>query len=192
MLERSIQDKLHKKAKNIINRVSGNTYGKKMSENDIKNQGEIIQTLISEGMWPAPGGAWLQQCFPFEYDSFNYRVDDYWAYPMETILWGCGDDEDIAILYCAIMKDALRDENLEVALLSMPETTIAAVQLDMSSSFIKDPKMIRGLYHMYTVADTSSDLGLGELRSSYDISPDGRTMYFNGTEVHGRYGITVV
>ena len=50
MLERSIQDKLQRKAKNIINKVSGNSHGKKMSENEITNQGDIIQALISEGM----------------------------------------------------------------------------------------------------------------------------------------------
>ena len=77
MLERSIQDKLHKKAKNIINRVSGNTYGKKMSENDIKNQGEIIQTLISEGMWPAPGGAWCSAGVPV-FDKMSEGA----SYPM--------------------------------------------------------------------------------------------------------------
>ena len=64
MLERSIQDKLHKKAKNIINQVSGNSRNKKMSEEEILNQGEIIQALISEGMWPAPGGAWCSAGVP--------------------------------------------------------------------------------------------------------------------------------
>ena len=63
MLERSIQDKLHKKARNIINRVV-NAKGKKLTEDDITNQGEIIQTLISEGMWPAPGGAWCSAGVP--------------------------------------------------------------------------------------------------------------------------------
>ena len=64
MLERSIQDKLHKKAKNIINKVIGNSGRKKLNEADITNQGEIIQTLISEGMWPAPGGAWCSAGVP--------------------------------------------------------------------------------------------------------------------------------
>ncbi len=64
MLERTIQDKLHKKAKNIINKVSGNIHNKKMTEAEINNQGEIIQALISEGMWPAPGGAWCSAGVP--------------------------------------------------------------------------------------------------------------------------------
>ena len=64
MLEKTIQDRLHKKAKTIINNVSHNLRGKKMSESDIVNQGEIIQALISEGMWPAPGGAWCSAGVP--------------------------------------------------------------------------------------------------------------------------------
>ena len=64
MLEKSIQDRLHKKAKLIINAVAKNSRGKKLSEKDIFNQGEIIQALISEGMWPAPGGAWCSAGVP--------------------------------------------------------------------------------------------------------------------------------
>ena len=64
MLEKSIQDRLHKKAKMIINKVAKNTRGKKLSESEIFNQGEIIGALISEGMWPAPGGAWCSAGVP--------------------------------------------------------------------------------------------------------------------------------
>ena len=87
MLERSIQDRLHKKAKNIINRVSGNTKGKKLSEADIVNQGEIIGALIKEGMWPAPGGAWCSAGVPVfdkmsegasypTFKHYNYKGED--------------------------------------------------------------------------------------------------------------------
>ena len=62
MLEKSIQERLHKKAKSIISKITGSS--KKLSENEITNQGEIIQALISEGMWPAPGGAWCSAGVP--------------------------------------------------------------------------------------------------------------------------------
>ena len=77
MLERNIQDKLHKKARTIINRIAGNTKNKKMSEDDITNQGDIIQGLISEGMWPAPGGAWCSAGVPV----FD-KMSDGASYPM--------------------------------------------------------------------------------------------------------------
>ena len=63
MLEKSIQDRLHKKAKMIIAQAAHN-HSKKMSENEITNQNEIIQILIKEGMWPAPGGAWCSAGVP--------------------------------------------------------------------------------------------------------------------------------
>ena len=64
MLEKSIQERLHKKAKTIINALTENSKGKKLKEEDITNQGDIIQTLIKEGMWPAPGGAWCSAGVP--------------------------------------------------------------------------------------------------------------------------------
>lgn len=77
MLERSIQDKLHKKVHTIINRITGNSRGKKLSESEITNQGEIIQTLIAEGMWPAPGGAWCSAGVPV-FDKMSEGA----SYPM--------------------------------------------------------------------------------------------------------------
>ena len=64
MLEKSIQDRLYRKAKLIINAVAKTQRGKKLTEASITNQGEIIQALISEGMWPAPGGAWCSAGVP--------------------------------------------------------------------------------------------------------------------------------
>ena len=62
MLEKSIQDKLVKKVKGIIAEVAGTN--KKLNENEIENQGVMIQALIHEGMWPAPGGAWCSSGVP--------------------------------------------------------------------------------------------------------------------------------
>ena len=70
MLEKSIQDKLHKKARMIINKVAGNHSGRKLSEQEIVNQQDIIKTLIQEGMWPAPGGAWCSAGVPV-FDKMN-------------------------------------------------------------------------------------------------------------------------
>ena len=64
MLEKSIQDKLHKKAKSIINCSVRNYRNRKLTESEILNQEEIVQSLISEGMWPAPGGAWCSAGVP--------------------------------------------------------------------------------------------------------------------------------
>lgn len=75
MLERSIQDKLHKKAKVLISSIIG--HHKHVEETDIQNQGEVIQLLISEGMWPAPGGAWCSAGVPI----FD-KMSNCGSYPM--------------------------------------------------------------------------------------------------------------
>lgn len=86
MLEKSIQDKLHKKVKTIISSILHNK-SKKLEEADIENQGVIIQLLISEGMWPAPGGAWcsagvpifdkMSECGSYPvFKHFDYKGED--------------------------------------------------------------------------------------------------------------------
>ncbi len=85
MLEKSIQDKIVKKVRGIISEVTGTH--KKLEENEIKNQGVIIQALIHEGMWPAPGGAWcssgvpvfdrMSECASFPiFKHFDYKGKD--------------------------------------------------------------------------------------------------------------------
>ncbi len=85
MLEKSIQDKLHKKVKTIISTIL-HTH-KKLEESDIQNQSVIIQLLISEGMWPAPGGAWcsagvpvfdkMSECGSYPiFKHFDYKGED--------------------------------------------------------------------------------------------------------------------
>ena len=130
--------------------------------------------------------SFVQQCFPFEYDSFNYKVEDYWAYPTETILWGCGDDEDRAILYCAIMEDSesITNEEIGTALIQLPETTIAGITSD--EPIPKGMRFIMYADEGYIVADTGSDLQLGKIRDIYSISDDGTTVYYNGEELHDR------
>ena len=127
--------------------------------------------------------SFVQQCFPDVPDSSVYGVEDYWAYPAETVLWGCGDDEDRAILFCALMASNLSDPKVSVALIGLPDRTVAAISLDMSHSFISKPVMIDSGGTMFTVADTDSDLGLGRLSSAYAVSSDGKTVTFHGTEV---------
>lgn len=75
MLERGIQDKLHKKVRGIIAEVVGTN--KKLEEEDITNQGVITQALIHQGMWPAPGGAWCSSGVPV----FD-RMSECASYPM--------------------------------------------------------------------------------------------------------------
>ena len=58
MLSRENQNQLHKRVKGIIAAELGVYPQKELEEDDIKNQLHLIEVLIGDGLWPAPGGAW--------------------------------------------------------------------------------------------------------------------------------------
>ncbi len=88
MLERPYQQKIHKRVKDIVYNINELKKNKKqLQENDITKHIDTIQALISEGLWPAPGGAWcsagipiydgMSECggFPL-FKHFDYKGDD--------------------------------------------------------------------------------------------------------------------
>ena len=75
MLEKNSQIKIHKKAREIVAETLNVKYGTKLSENDITKQIDIIQKLISKGIWPAPGGAWCSAGVPVRVDHIDHIVD---------------------------------------------------------------------------------------------------------------------
>lgn len=64
MLSKNEQIKLHKRAKEIIANAHNTKPSKINDEPDITNQGQAIQDLIKEGLWPSPGGAWCSAGIP--------------------------------------------------------------------------------------------------------------------------------
>lgn len=58
MTKKSYQAKLHKKVREIVAKTLGTSISKIKQEKDITRQNDIIQALIAEGIWSAPGGAW--------------------------------------------------------------------------------------------------------------------------------------
>jgi len=87
MLKKDKQKKIHKRVRDIVADIQGVKSGKKLTENDITKQIEIIQKLIKEGLWPAPGGAWCSAGVPvFDkmsegrdypvFKHFNFKGED--------------------------------------------------------------------------------------------------------------------
>lgn len=70
MLLKANQNKIHKRVKDIVSNILGTKSNKKLTENDITKQIDIIQELIKEGLWPAPGGAWCSAGIPI-YDKMS-------------------------------------------------------------------------------------------------------------------------
>lgn len=64
MTQKVQQNKLVERVKNIIAEVEKNSPENIKSEDDIKKQGMDIERLISEGLWPVPGGAWCSAGIP--------------------------------------------------------------------------------------------------------------------------------
>lgn len=64
MLKFENQIKIQKRVKEIVSNNLETKPNKKLSEEDITKQGDIIQSLINENLWPAPGGAWCSAGVP--------------------------------------------------------------------------------------------------------------------------------
>ena len=87
MLMKDNQKKLHKRVREIVAKILEVKNGKKLNENDVTKQIDIIKKLIEEGLWPAPGGAWCSAGVPvFDkmsdgrdypiFKHFNYKGED--------------------------------------------------------------------------------------------------------------------
>ncbi len=70
MMKKACQEKIQKRAREVVARVHGFKANKKLTENDITKQIDTVQELIKEGLWPAPGGAWCSAGVPI-YDGMS-------------------------------------------------------------------------------------------------------------------------
>lgn len=86
MLKNSNQKKLHKRVKNIVAEIENSK--KVQTESDITKQLDIIQKLIAEELWPAPGGAWCSAGVPV-YDTMSecggYPMFKHYKYDGEDV-----------------------------------------------------------------------------------------------------------
>ena len=70
MLQGANQQKLQKRAREIVAKVHEFKANQKITEDDITKQIDVIQELMNEGLWPAPGGAWCSAGVPI-YDKMS-------------------------------------------------------------------------------------------------------------------------
>ena len=76
MCKKKSQEILHKRVAAIVAEVLDCPASKKLTEDDITKQIDIIKKLIDNGLWPAPGGAWCSSGVPV-YD----KMSDCGGYP---------------------------------------------------------------------------------------------------------------
>lgn len=70
MLSKENQEIISVKAKEIICDLLGKPANSKLTEEHILNHDDIIKSLVKEGLWPAPGGAWCSSGVPI-FDKMN-------------------------------------------------------------------------------------------------------------------------
>ena len=133
MLERTYQQKIHKRVKELVAKIHEFKNDKKiLNEEDITKQVETIQLLINEGLWPAPGGAWCSAGVPV-YDGmsecggyptfkhFDFKGDDVTAFanldcqtPYYFVNLENGKfNEDVIDLFINNMKKLQKDYNFD-------------------------------------------------------------------------------
>lgn len=64
MMKKDNQIKIQKRVREVVAQVQIEKANKQLTEEEITKQGEIIQALIKEGLWSAPGGAWCSAGVP--------------------------------------------------------------------------------------------------------------------------------
>lgn len=87
MMKKENQLKIQKRVKDIVAHIHGQKPNKQFQEDEITRQGDTIQTLIKEGLWPAPGGAWCSAGVPI----FD-KISGCGSYPMFKHYDYKGDD----------------------------------------------------------------------------------------------------
>jgi len=85
MLSRENQNELHSRVKKFIANILEVDENKELEESDITEQLKLIEALIKENLWPAPGGAWNscgvpvfdKMCNGASYPMFrHFNIDD--------------------------------------------------------------------------------------------------------------------
>lgn len=88
MFTKTSQIKLHKRVKEIVAQILEVKSNKKLFEDDVTKQMDIIQKLIEKGLWPAPGGAWCSCGIPI-FDKMSeckdYPIFKHYDYKGEDV-----------------------------------------------------------------------------------------------------------
>lgn len=77
MLKKENQAKIQKRVQEIVAQIQGEKPNKQFKEEEITKQHDIIQKLMAEGLWTAPGGAWCSSGVPI----FD-KMSDCGAFPI--------------------------------------------------------------------------------------------------------------
>jgi len=146
------------------------------SEEEMPEIRELTQSffkLHSEHNWSTYNQAFniltfVQSCFPYSFDKDSVNKIDWFRYPIETLMDGTGDCEDVAILCAAILARL----GFSTVLLDYPGHVAFGVQAagNLKGEYVFDENT--GKKYYYGEA-TAKGWRLGEIPPSYrEIKPE--------------------
>ncbi len=110
MMQKDNQEKIQKRARDIVAKIHGFKANQKLTEDDITKQLDAIQELIKEGLWPAPGGAWCSAGVPI-YDKMSecggYPTFKHYDYKGEDVTSFANLDCQTPYYFCFLEKGTL-------------------------------------------------------------------------------------
>jgi len=138
---------------------------------EVRELASEFQKLHARHKWSTFNQAYnvlkfVQSCIPYSYDKDTTGHDDWARYPIETLMEGAGDCEDVAILCAAVIARM----GFQVVLLLYPKHVAFGVAGadHLKGDYVLDPKT--GLRYFYGEA-TSNGWHLGEIPQQYIDTP---------------------
>lgn len=136
--------------------------------------------------------SFVNQCISFASDTYNYSVNHYRAFPVETLFIGSGDSEDKCILYATLLSCA----GIGCGILALPGYFMVAVETSVAPpALIPEGFVFEEFFHLerkYTAADTIKGDALGLMRDcfSFDLFRD--QFYYYGNYIEGDFGLVLL
>ncbi len=136
---------------------------------------------------------YVQICFSYKLDNDLYGYEEYFAFPMQTVYYGCGDCEDTSILAAAVAGAA----GYKTAVFLLPQHATVGIALDTySRPRISDGEILSQTvdgvtyYSGETTVDSFQELGV---IAKHTTTAGGKDYYskYLGLEVfgYGKYGV---
>ncbi|MCE5296357.1 MAG: hypothetical protein LLG16_04550 [Euryarchaeota archaeon] len=102
------------------------------------------------------------QSFPYTFDSDYYGIEDYWAFPVETLVHYTGDCEDTAFLYASIVEGLGTD----AAIIVFEDHIAVGVAHEDATGTYYQPDNVR----YYYCETTGTGWAIGELPEGRDTA----------------------
>ena len=135
--------------------------------------------------------SFVRECFDYAPDSKNYGVDQYRAFPVETLLAGSGDSEGLCVLYASLIQAA----GMGCGIIGLPEYYMVAVAVQASApASVPDGFVFKDFSRggsRYVAADPLEGPSLGLMRDCYGFDLIRGVYTYYGERYTGDYGLAV-